>query len=77
MHEALACQVGVLAGGLNPLGAPQIGLSGARGEFVLDLQRDVQGERRHQLDQQRADRPVDNAAGYGLAILRAAVSTLS
>ena len=55
-----------------PLSAPQIGLPGARGEFVLHLQRDVQRERCHQLDQQRANRPVDDAAGYGLAILRTA-----
>ena len=33
----------------------RVRLSGARGEFVLHLQRDVQRERCHQLDQQRAD----------------------
>ena len=45
LHEPLPRQVRFLAGALHALSAPQIGLPGARGEFILHLQRQVQRER--------------------------------
>ena len=57
-----------LASPLDGLGAPDIGLVGARGQFVLDLERHGQRDGRHQFHQQRAHGAVDAGAGYGLAL---------
>ena len=49
------------------LAAQGVGLGGARLEFALNLQRDRQGHGRHHLDQQGADRRIDDLAGNRLA----------
>ena len=43
LHEAPPCQLRFLTGPLDGLGAPGFGLFGARGQFVLDLERDAPG----------------------------------
>lgn len=55
------------------LTAQSIGLGGARLEFALDREADLQGHGRHQHDQKGADRWIDHLAGNRLADLASAV----
>ena len=68
LHEAPPRQFRLPARPLDGLGAPGIGLVGARRQFVLHLERDGQRDRGHQFHQQRADGAVDAGAGHGLAL---------
>ena len=75
LHVASPREFGIIAHPLDMLAAQGIGLGGARLEFALNREADLQGHRRHQLEQKRADRRIDNLAWHRLADLAALGAT--
>ena len=69
LHVASPGKFSVIAGSLDVLAAQGVGLGGAFLQFALNREGDLQSHRRHQLDQQRADRRIDDFAGHRLANL--------
>ena len=72
LHVAPPREFSLVTRPLDMLTAQSIGLGGARLEFALDREADLQGHGRHQLDQKGADRWIDHLAGNRLADLASA-----
>jgi hypothetical protein len=69
LHKASPRKLSVIAGSLDMLAAQGVGLGGAFLQFALNREGDLQSHRRHQLDQQCADRGIDDFARHRLANL--------
>jgi hypothetical protein len=61
-HIAPPCQLSVIARSFDVLTAQSFRFGGARLKFALDREANLNGHRRHQLDQKRADRRIDHLA---------------
>ena len=72
LHVAAARKLGVITHALQMLAAQGVGFPGACFKLMLDRQGDPERHRRHQLDEQRTDRLIDELARNRLADLSAA-----
>ena len=67
-HESALRQIGVQLRALDRATAEVIGLVGPRLDLATNVQRQLDGRRRHLSGDQLADRPVDRRSGDGLAV---------